>query len=234
MTTQKDFKRVVRARMAKTGESYTSARANLVLEPSIKPSSRQAVKPDFAKLAGMTDAAVKKATGCTWERWVWTLDKVDAHTWPHRAIVEYAHEKYRTPDWWAQMVVVGYERIKGLRVVGQNRGGTFRAAKSKVVAVPLARLYRAFHDPRSRARWLPGVKFTIRTAMRDKSMRVTWPDGTSVAIGFIGKGAGKSQVALEHSKLADQADVQRRKAFWTERLAALGEVLTQSARRKTA
>ena len=30
MTTQKDFKRVVRARMQKTGESYTAARAHVV------------------------------------------------------------------------------------------------------------------------------------------------------------------------------------------------------------
>jgi hypothetical protein len=32
MTTQKDFKRLVRGRMQKTGESYTAARANLPQE----------------------------------------------------------------------------------------------------------------------------------------------------------------------------------------------------------
>src|SRR5437868_4782517 len=125
MTTNKDFKRLVRSRMTKTGESYTSARSQLTLEPSVKPSSRRAVQPDFAKLAGMSDEKVKKATGCTWERWVYAFDKVGAHNWDHRAIVEYAHEKYKTPDWWAQMVVVGYERIKGLRAIGQRRGGSY-------------------------------------------------------------------------------------------------------------
>ncbi len=48
MTANKDFKRLVRARMTKTGESYTSARSHLVLEPSVKPSSRPAAKPDYA------------------------------------------------------------------------------------------------------------------------------------------------------------------------------------------
>jgi hypothetical protein len=33
MPTQKDFKRLVRARMAKTGEAYTAARAQLLRKP---------------------------------------------------------------------------------------------------------------------------------------------------------------------------------------------------------
>ena len=32
MTTQKDFKRLVRGRMQKTGESYTAARASLLAQ----------------------------------------------------------------------------------------------------------------------------------------------------------------------------------------------------------
>ena len=82
MTTQKDFKRLVRGRMQKTGESYTTARASLLtqgatrngaaaetnghsaLAPALSP--RKGVVPaengptqskaqpvDFAKLAGM-------------------------------------------------------------------------------------------------------------------------------------------------------------------------------------
>jgi hypothetical protein len=65
----------------------------------------------------------------------------------------------------------------------------------------------------------------VRTATRDKSMRLTWPDGTSVEIGFLAKGADKSQVALQHSKLSDRAAVTRIKQFWTERLTDLAGVL---------
>jgi hypothetical protein len=96
------------------------------------------------------------------------------------------------PDWWAQTVTVGYERIKGLRMVGQRRDGSFEANKSKTFPVPLARLYRAFHDPRTRARWLPGVDLTVRTATRGKSMRITWPNRTSLVVGFEGKGPGRA------------------------------------------
>jgi uncharacterized protein YndB with AHSA1/START domain len=120
---------------------------------------------------------------------------------------------------------VGYERIKGMRAIGQRRDGSFEATKSRTFAVPLVRLYRAFHDAPTRARWLPGVDLTVRAATRGKSMRITWPDRTSVAVGFASRGDAKSQVAVQHGKLADRAAATRMKHYWAERLDALKEVL---------
>jgi hypothetical protein len=223
MPTNKDFKRLVRGRMRKTGESYTAARAHLLKQ---KPAAAVAPAPlDYAKLAGKSDAMLKAKTGCTWERWVKALDRAQAYAWPHREIAEYVHEKYKVPGWWAQTVTVGYERIKGLRAIGQRRDGSFEATKSKTFAVPLARLYGAFHDSRTRARWLPGVDLTVRTATRGKSMRITWPDRTSVDVGFARRGAAKSQVQLQHGKLPDRAAATRVKQYWAERLGALESVL---------
>jgi hypothetical protein len=223
MPTNKDFKRLVRGRMQKTGESYTTARAHLLKQ---KPAAPVAPAPvDYARLAGKSDATLKAKTGCTWERWVKALDHARAHTWPHRDIAEYVHKKYKLPGWWAQTVTVGYERIKGLRAIGQRRDGSFEATKSKTFAVPLARLYRAFDDARTRARWLPGVDLTVRTATREKSMRITWPDRTSVEVGFTRRGAVKSQVQLQHGKLPDPAAAMRVKQYWAERLGALEGVL---------
>lgn len=214
MTSNKAFKKIVRSRMAKTGESYTAARASML---SVKP------KKTYAELAGMTDESVRKATGCTWERWVKAFDNVGADQWPHRAIVDFAVDKYKTPDWWAQMVVVGYERIKGLRAIGQRRDGHYEATKSRVFPVPVSRLYRAFWDARTRKRWLQ-EKPVMRKATKDKSMRITWPDGTSVEVGFYAKGAAKSSVAVAHTRLVDKADADARKVFWTERFDALGKL----------
>jgi len=94
--------------------------------------------------------------------------------------------------------------------------------------VPLAELYRAFYDARTRARWLPGVDLMVRTATREKSMRITWPDRTSVEVGFMRKAPGKSQVALTHTKLPDQDSSSRLKQYWSERLSALEDVLQLS------
>jgi hypothetical protein len=223
MPTNKDFKRLVRGRMQKTGEAYTTARAHL-----LKHKTANVVSPgpaDYAKLAGRSDAVLKARTGCTWERWVKALDHAGAYTWPHSQIARYVHETWEIPGWWAQTVAVGYERIKKLRVIGQRRDGSFEASKSKTFAVPLSRLYRAFHNAGTRARWLPGVALTVRTATRDKSMRITWPDRTSVEVGFTSKGAAKSQVALQHVKLPDQATATLTKEYWAERLRALEDVL---------
>jgi hypothetical protein len=56
-------------------------------------------------------------------------------------------------------------------------------------------------------------------------MRITWPDRTSLEVGFMSKGPGKSQVALAHVKLPDREAAARMKQYWADRLAALGEVL---------
>lgn len=216
MTANKDFKRLVRARMVKTGESYTAARSKVLRRPP--------AKTDYAKLAGISDSSIKANTGCTWELWTKALDYAGAHAWPHRKIAEYVHKKFKVGDWWSQTVTVGYERIKGLRAIGQRRDGTFEAAKSKTFGVSLARLYRACRDPKLRAQWLP-VDLTVRTATSQKYMRLGWPDETTVVLGFAKKGAAKSQVAVQHSKLSDRAAVTKMKAFWQERLHALGEVL---------
>jgi hypothetical protein len=224
MPTDKDFKRLVRGRMQKTGESYTAARAHLRKSPAAVV--RTPITPaEYAKLAGRSDAILKERTGCTWERWVKALDREKAYTWPHRDIATHVREKYKIPGWWAQGVAVGYERIKGLRAVGQRRGGLFEAGKSKTFPVPVARLYDAFSDARKRRRWLPDVDLTIRTATREKSMRITWPDRTSVEVGFMSRGAGKSQVALVHTKLPDRAAVTGKKEYWAERLTELGNLL---------
>jgi hypothetical protein len=225
MTTNKDFKRLVRGRMRKTGESYTAARVQILAKtlPSRTPAAPSPA--EYAALAGLSDAAIKAKTGCNWERWVKALDYRKAYDWSHREIAQYVHEKFKVPDWWCQTVTVGYERIKGLRAIGQRRDGSFEASKSKVIAVPVSRLYRAWHDARARARWLPDVKPVIRTATAAKSMRLTWPDGTLVMVGFTAKGPAKSQVAIQHARLPDRETATRMKQYWTTRLGSLTEVL---------
>jgi hypothetical protein len=225
MPANKDFKRLVRGRMQKTGESYTAARAHLRKQKPPAASARSSAPVDYAKLAGRSDAILKEKTGCTWDRWVKALDREKAYAWPHRDIARHVIEKYKVPGWWAQTVTVGYERIKGLRAIRQRRSGLYEASKSKTFPVPVARLYEAFSDARIRQRWLPDVDLSVRTANREKSMRITWPDRTSVVVGFTSRGSMKSQVALSHEKLPDPASVTRMKQYWSGRLSALAEVL---------
>lgn len=226
MPRNKDLKRLVRTRMRKTGEAYTAARAQVLKKAQ---SSTPAPTVDYASLAGMSDDVIKAKTGCTWQRWVKALDHYGAAKLSHRQIAELIREKYQTPSWWTQTVAVGYERIKGLRARGQSREGTFAATKSRTFSVPVETLFDAWHDARIRRQWLPEDGVRIRKATAPKSIRLGWSDGGIIAVGFTAKGEAKSAVALEHAKLADRDAANRVKAYWTERLSALGDVLAPRA-----
>ncbi len=220
MPTNKDLKRLVRARMRKTGEAYTAARAHIVTKPK---SATKSI--GYAALAGMSDEKVKAKTGCTWERWVHALDRKGAEKMSHRDIAALVSEKYKVDGWWSQTVTVGYERIKGLRARGQRRDGSYGAGKSRTFNVPVTQLFDAWATPSVRRRWLNGESVKVRTATAPKSMRLGWTDGSIIAVEFMAKGKSKSSVALAHTKLADRETANRLKEYWSERLDVLGEVL---------
>src|SRR2546423_585811 len=187
MPTNKDLKRLVRARMRKTGEAYTAARTNIIKKPKTAKSSRapsaalnKAV--DYAALAGTSDATIKAKTGCTWERWVRALDHHGAAEMSHREIATLVNTKYKIPGWWSQTVTVGYERIKGLRALGQRRDGTYEATKSRTFNVPVTVLFDAWADAKMRRRWLNGENVKVRTATSPKSMRLDWSDRSIIAV----------------------------------------------------
>jgi hypothetical protein len=224
MPAQKDLKKIIRARMEKTGEAYTAARMHVVARKPEAAPAKAAPAHDYAKLAGMSDEAVKRATGRDWTEWVAVLDAANSREKPHREIATYVHS-LGTPDWWSQMVTVGYERVRGLRDMGQRRAGAYEASKSRTFPVPLATLFEAVANARKRARWLD-VKLNVRTVnAKSNSIRGTLDDGTAVQFYFVDKGKEKSSVAIQHVKLADKAAIERSKQEWTDRLDALAKVL---------
>jgi len=228
MPRDKDRKRVIRDRMKKTGESYTAARAHLLSKiQSDRPAARQM---DLAAVAGMKDDAVAAKTGRSWREWIRDLDADGAASMPHREIAALVHEKYEVGDWWAQTVTVGYERIKGLRERGQRRDGTYEVSKSRTFNVPVRTLFAAWTQA-ARRRWLDDVNPVVRTATKPKSMRLQWPDGTLVIVGFMPKGRDKSTVAVTHAKLRDRAASGQAKTYWTERLDALASWLASASAR---
>jgi hypothetical protein len=243
MPKQKDLKRLARARMKKTGESYTTARARILKKAPKKasnaasnagasahskasaPSRSPVPELDYARVAGMSDEAVRAKTGRTWKEWVRALDAIGAASMRHRDIARHMNEELNWDEWWAQSVTVGYERIKGLRDVGQRRGGLYEANKSKTFPVPVFVLYKTFRDVRTRSRWLPGKTLTVRSASPNKTIRAVWEDGTSVNFYFNPKGKEKSAVSIQHGKLPSKKAMEEKKRFWGERLAEVGEVL---------
>jgi len=203
MTRQKSFKRLVRARMEKTGESYTAARAMLLGSQSPTPA------------LATSDAAIRERTGRGWEEWFDLLDDWGAAERSHRDIARWVAEQLGVVplEWGAQAITMSYERARGGRAVGQHADG-FAVTASKTVAVPVERLYDAF----------PSLSAQLheRTATRPRSARFDWgDDGTRVTVTFVAREDAKSLVAVQHSRLAGADDADRMKTWWREQLTAL-------------
>lgn len=179
-----------------------------------------------SRTAGIGDEAVNARTGKTWAEWGKILDAAGGRKLNHKQIVAYLSEHYpKVGGWWTQMVTVGYEQSRGLREKHQKPGG-YEISGSKTLAVPVARAFEAWKNDKLRQKWLPGEKITIRKAAANKSMRITWSDGTSsVSVNFYAKGDGRSQVAVQHGKLSSAKQAAAKKKYWADRLNRLKEML---------
>jgi hypothetical protein len=182
MTRRKSFKRLVRSRMEKTGESYTAARAmQLAAEESAA-----AEGPPVAT----SDDAIRQRTGRGWEEWFDLLDEWRAPELPHREIARRVAAELGIDSlaWNAQVITVSYERARGLRAVGERSDG-FAVSAQRTVATPVERLFDAFVDPSLRRHWMPDDELRERTATKPNSARFDWAGGeTRVNVSFADKG----------------------------------------------
>ena len=134
MTEHKSFKRLVRARMAKTGESYTAARAMLLRAEPASGADTPTLKT--------SDEKIRQRTGRGWEEWFGLLDEWGAAQRPHREIARWLAEQQGLHPlaWNVQAVVASYELTRGLREVGEKEDG-FAITASRTVAAPVESLY---------------------------------------------------------------------------------------------
>ena len=267
MTKDKAQKQAIRARMAKTGERYTTARHYLLdlhrpehanadgdrssfgdeepgsnaVPPSPEdgaadsaPRSREAAPaapetalPPRVAEPGVSDAAVQRATGKSWDEWFALLDAWQGTTHNHTDIARHVYETYGIDGWWAQNVTVGYERARGMRALHERPDGFSRNA-SKTFPVPVERLFAAFVEQDERERWLEGIELRNRTSQPNKSARFdVLPEDGRLAVTFVAKGPGKSAAQLQQERLADAEEVARWKALWKEQLARLAALLSE-------
>jgi len=178
-----------------------------------------------AKAPRMSDEAVKAKTGKTWKEWFAILDKAGGKKLTHQERVKYLSAEHSVGPWWQQMVAVSYEQQRGLRDPHQKPDG-FQISVSRTIAASLPELYSAFGNSRQRAKWLPEEGLVERTAIPNKSMRVTWNDRqTSLEISFIPRGDNKSQVVVQHSKLPNASAAAKMKKYWGTALDRLRAML---------
>jgi hypothetical protein len=217
MTAQRSFKRLVRARMAKTGESYAAARA--VLLAAREPFDIGSTKPPLVT----SDDNIRRRTGRGWEEWFDLLDDWGADKRTHRETARWVAEQLGIGPlvWEAQAVTHSYERVRGLREVGEHADG-FAVTAQKTIAAPAERVFDAFVDGSRRERWLPGAVIKDRTATRPKVAHFDWAeDGSRLHVTIVDKGDGRSAAVVQHARLAGTAEADSMRAYWRAALAVL-------------
>jgi len=222
MTSEKSFKRRVRERMSKTGESYSAARTQVIRK-------RERIQAARTKLEAPGDRPseerVEAATGRRWEAWFTILDRWGGRGRTHKDTAAFLTAEHGVPGWWAQSISVWYQRDRGMRLKHQQADG-FAVWASKTVAAPAAAVFDAFMDPRLREKWLGDAEMSLRTSQPGRSARFDWAGGTTrVNAFFEDKGPGKTTVSVAHEKLPDPDEAETAKAAWRKRLTDLKSFL---------
>lgn len=247
MTQLKKLKKAIRARSRKTGESYMTARRqvllarqkrrSLTLPSAPRPAPSPALRATSLTKGAVGEAAVLKKTGHGFDHWFAALDAFGAAQKGHTATARHLYGDHGVPGWYAQGITVAYERARGLRAVNQACTGDFQVSVSKAVAASVAEVVAAFGNARQRGRWLvgadPGLAGALKAAFAgtkakgvtlkdDGNARLRYPwDGTTVEIYITGKPKGGATVVAFNIKLADAAQVERRRGQWRVALEAL-------------
>lgn len=225
----------VRARMTKTGESYTTARHQLLRKatepaatdaPAVKTSNEDTVPipiPDEALL--VADEAMVRATGKGHAEWFALLDAWSATEHNHTEIARWLGETHGTPGWWTQNITVAFERARGMRARHQMANG-FTVSATRTVAVGAERALAVFTDERLRRVWLGDARMDQRPTRVALTARFDWAEPPSrVVVTFVRKDSAKTTVAVAHEQLPDAETGDRLKASWRGWLTELKTLL---------
>lgn len=169
----------------------------------------------------MSSERVREQTGRGWPEWIDFLDAKSASKLDHKAIVAIVFEELQKP-WWSQMVTVGYEQAKGLRLRNQSVGG-FQVSVSKTFSAPLAQVFGAWN--KSLDAWYAGPAFEITTNNQNKNIRAKLEDDSNFEVRFLSTSSGKTQLTVDHGKLPTATAAEAARRTWREQLEALAKWL---------
>lgn len=174
-----------------------------------------------------SSTALIDATGRDYDDWFTALDTWGAAEHSSGEARAWLRDHHGVSSWWAQKLVVEYEQARGTRVPGARPDGTVTVGTSRTVPAPPARAFAAVVDPDLRARWLPDITLTERTATPDRTARFDGPGGTRVNVTLDATSASKTAIRIEQERLPATIDQAATRAAWKTRLEALHRLLVQ-------
>jgi len=205
-------------------DNASSAKAESGKRPVVLDTAAK-IRP-IEQAVGVSSDAVARRTGKSWAQWFALLDAAGAADLDHKGIVAVLAQRHGVGPWWQQMVTVAYEQARGKNGNSATDDG-FQVDVSKVLELPLAKLFRFWAEPAERNKWLADDRFSIHKATASKSIRARWGRGASrIDVDFCEKGPSKSQVTVQHNRIETSDAAEQMKAYWAKKIRAL-EALTR-------
>lgn len=203
------------------GASTVSPRARTVgtmAVPQQVPDLGQSVDMGGALPASMgdqdiSDEAIFRATGRHRGAWHDIIESSGGEHHAQRA-ERLGEQHTELSGWWVQMLVVDYERAKGLREVGETSRG-FQVSTSKTLyGDPYTLFERIVATPflpgacwEEGAAWkVEGARVEVRRVRPGKLLRWIWDDGhaSTVVLDLWPRSGERTQVRFTHSNLEGQ------------------------------
>ncbi|MBM3817497.1 MAG: hypothetical protein FJW14_00575 [Acidimicrobiia bacterium] len=239
MTRERALKKIIRARAAKTGERYTTARRHVLAAMAVPTPPRPPAVPSDRR-SPISDAKIVEKTGHGLDHWFVVLDRFGGPAKGHTALARHLYDDHHVPGWHAQGITTAYERARGVRVVNQRCDGEFEVSVSKVLPGTVTTVIKAFTSAPVRKQWIEGVDpdlaAALTAAVKDKRSKgfVVRPDGlgrfrfkwgaTTVQFYLQPKPGSKVSFVVTHMKLLDAGAVEKSRRAWKQVLGAVAQV----------
>jgi uncharacterized protein YndB with AHSA1/START domain len=200
------------------------------------------------KLGNISNEAVERASGRTWEEWISILNDRGAYELTHKQIAAMLGESGLVDDpWWAQMVTVGYEYAIERRTVGRTAEAGFQVGVQRTLPIDAETLWNVLATADGQRMWLgdvkdavpfekgvryetlDGISGEIRSVAMGTRLRLTWrrlQDAEPTTLQFyITPKQSRSALQFHHEKLRDAGHREEMKVHWQEVLKALAEIV---------
>jgi hypothetical protein len=241
MTHAKKLKKAIRARVARTGERYTTARRHVLAareRRSTRSKAKTAPRPSPSPAGAVAEARIRERTGHDLDHWFAVLDAFGVARKGHTAAARHLANDHGVDGWYTQAITVSYERARGLRAKNQRMSGHYEVSVSKVLDVPLERVADALSRPADRAVWLRGSDPEIERGLREAlsgenartvrirpgklaTLRYPVADGKRIELYVSPKAAGRSSIAVAVTKIPSAAAMEAQRAAWRRAFAGL-------------
>lgn len=200
------------------------------------------------KVMGMSDAAVLKATARSWDAWFELLDEAGARGWDHKRMGAFVADQGLESGWWQQMITSCYERVRGLKEVGQSTGAGFQIGVQRTLPVSAAALWELLLSPEGLAIWLgeldtlptakgapyrtaEGTTGELRSLRPGQRLRLTWqpaeldaPTTLQVTVSSPRGATDRAALRFHQEKLQDAEHRERMRTRWAEIAEALSDL----------